>query len=57
MPAYKLMVDFDVMEGLDAFTAKQRLEVFAILRHLFQNPNSNGDWQSRDAHAATAPRP
>ena len=40
------MVDFEVIEGLDAFTAKQRLEVFGIIRRLLQNPNASGDWQA-----------
>ena len=37
MPAYRLAVDFEVIEGLGAFTARQRLEVFRI-----QTPMATG---------------
>lgn len=49
MPAYRLIVDWEVIESLDTLTAQQRLEVFAILRRFLQSPNADGDWRTRDA--------
>ncbi len=43
MAEYRLIVDFVVIECLDTFTAKQRRELFGIIRRMLQNPNEEGD--------------
>ena len=49
MPAYQLAAELGVIESLHSLKARERAAVLDGFRKILQNPNADGDWQTRDA--------
>ena len=49
MPAYRLSAELGVIELIHSVKTRDRTAILEGLRYLVKNPNTEGDWQTRDS--------